>query len=494
MTAAAVPAAALNQRLEAVQPHLDPSGASRPDQDAGTLLSALLAACRRSGSMRDLWLLLVATAGAWPDEQQMRRAARLVPDTGDAAGQLRFLDLAFGIAADSDGGRELDVVTGTVIVDVDFCARHDVHTGIQRVVRETVPRWAATHDILPVAWTDAYSSMRLLYEHEVPNVMAYQPRSSPPLPFSERAEVAPAATRLVVPLDCTIVLPEIPEPEASDVYAAAAQWSGNRLVAVGYDMIPVVSADLRPGWEATRFVRYLGAVKHADAVAGISRSATAEFAGFARTLPAQGLRGPRVLEVFLPASAPDQAATTVPKPPTGRPVIVCVGTHDPHKNHGVLVHAAERLWRQGLDFELVFAGGPGFGGPHNLCYEPLLRAHRPVRVLGRITDTELTALLASASFSVFLSLHEGYGLPVAESLACGTPVVTSNYGSLQEIAEGGGCVTVDPRDDDAATAAIGDLVRHPEKVAALRAEIVTRAPRTWDAYAAELWQVVEEVS
>ena len=53
-----------------------------------------------------------------------------------------------------------------------------------------------------------------------------------------------------------------------------------------------------------------------------------------------------------------------------------------------------------------------------------------------------------ARFTVFPSLNEGFGLPLAESLACGTPAVTSNYGSMREIVElGGGALLVDPRDD-----------------------------------------------
>lgn len=495
MTPVTDAARALDQRLGAVRPHLVPATAALEDRSAAEILPALLAACRTSGTRQGLWLMLTAVAGAWPDEEDIRRAARLLPESDTAAGELRLLDILFEMAADSVGAYELDVVEDAVLVDVDFCARHDVHTGIQRVVRETVPRWDVEHDVLPVAWTDSYTALRRLHPDEVPNVMAYVPRETPELPFSKRPVLATSATRLVVPLRSTIVLPEIPEPEASDVYAAAEQWSGNRLVAVGYDMIPVVSADLRPGYEATRFVRYLNLVKHADAVACISRSSVSEFTGFAQALPAQGLPGPRVVEVLLPASAPDGAvASASEEPPSTRPRVLCVGTHDPHKNHAVLVHAAERLWRAGLDFELVFAGGHGYAGPANLCYLPLERAGRPVRSLGRVSDAELTAALRSATFSVFLSLHEGYGLPVAESLACGTPVVTSNYGSLQEIAEGGGCVTVDPRDDDAVTEAIGDLIRHPERVAALRDQIAHRPQRTWDAYAADLWDVVSEVA
>ena len=53
-----------------------------------------------------------------------------------------------------------------------------------------------------------------------------------------------------------------------------------------------------------------------------------------------------------------------------------------------------------------------------------------------------------ARFTVFPSLNEGFGLPLAESLACGTPAVTSDFGSMREIVDGGGgALLVDPRDD-----------------------------------------------
>lgn len=488
------PVQALDQRLSTIAARLLGPGTplSRdlaPGRRAALLLPDLIDACRRSGDRQDLWLLVTGLSGVLPREDDMRAVARHLDLDGDREMLVRLLDIGFELAADSDGAYELDIVEGSVVVDVDFCARRDFHTGIQRVVRETIPRWDEVHDILPVAWTDAYNALRRLHPWEIPNVMAYQPGAG-----SSAQRVDHGETRLVVPLGSTIVLPEIPEPEASDCYAALAQWTGNRIAAVGYDMIPIVSADLRPGFEATRFTRYLNVIKHAERVAAISRSASTEFTGFAETLGAQGLTGPTVTEVLLPASAPDSEATR-PEPspgpaPGSRPVVVCVGTHDPHKNHAALVQAAERLWRDKVDFELVFIGGVGFSGPADMCFAPLLAAGRPVRNLGRVTDAVMAETLRGASFSVFLSLHEGYGLPVAESIACGTPVVTSDFGSLQEIAEGGGCVTVDPRDDDAVTEALRDLLVHPQRLHELREEIRVRDERTWQAYADELWDTV----
>ena len=73
-----------------------------------------------------------------------------------------------------------------------------------------------------------------------------------------------------------------------------------------------------------------------------------------------------------------------------------------------------------------------------------------------------------------------------ESLAAGTPVITSRFGSMAELAEGGGALTVDPRDDhdlrDAMRALLTDDALHLR----LREEAAARPPRTWDTYAAEL--------
>jgi glycosyltransferase involved in cell wall biosynthesis len=84
-------------------------------------------------------------------------------------------------------------------------------------------------------------------------------------------------------------------------------------------------------------------------------------------------------------------------------------------------------------------------------------------------------------------LHEGYGLPVVESLAAGVPAITSNFGSMVEIAAGGGVLTIDPRDDLALTDAMRQLLTDDALIARLRTQIESRASRTWSDYADELW-------
>jgi glycosyltransferase involved in cell wall biosynthesis len=169
--------------------------------------------------------------------------------------------------------------------------------------------------------------------------------------------------------------------------------------------------------------------------------------------------------------------------------VLVVGSHEPRKNHLAVLHAAEVLWREGLRFRLHLIGGPGWTTTaFDERLAALRSAGRDVEAQRSADDDALWAAYRRARFSVFPSLHEGYGLPVVESLALGTPVVATSYGSVGELAADGGVVPVDPRDDDALADAMRSLLVDDELLDRLRAEARDRPARTWDDYARELWQ------
>lgn len=108
--------------------------------------------------------------------------------------------------------------------------------------------------------------------------------------------------------------------------------------------------------------------------------------------------------------------------------VLAVGTLEPRKN---LVRIAAAV-----DGELRVVGGRGWGGvepPSNVTW------------LGETTDEELAALYRGARCLVYASLYEGFGIPVAEAIACGCPVVTSRGSPMAELA-GEDAVYVDPTD------------------------------------------------
>jgi glycosyltransferase involved in cell wall biosynthesis len=140
--------------------------------------------------------------------------------------------------------------------------------------------------------------------------------------------------------------------------------------------------------------------------------------------------------------------------------VLAVGTLEPRKNLPRVVLAAERA---GVELRVVGARGWGEVG---------------VESAGFVSDDELARLYRGAACLVYPSLYEGFGLPVLEAMASGTPVVTSRNGALAELS-GGAAVLVDPRDVDAIAGGIGEAGRRREE---LRAAGLERARAfTWEA-------------
>jgi glycosyltransferase involved in cell wall biosynthesis len=144
--------------------------------------------------------------------------------------------------------------------------------------------------------------------------------------------------------------------------------------------------------------------------------------------------------------------------------------------------------REGLEFTLTFVGGNSWNsGLFNDRVAELQRRNRPVQVVLSVSDELLWAAYRVAYCTVFPSIHEGFGLPIAESLACGTPVITSNYGAMREGAENGGALLVDPRDDGDVTAALRRILQDRSLRDRLAGEAAQLPVRTWDDCAAESW-------
>jgi glycosyltransferase involved in cell wall biosynthesis len=473
----------LAQRLAAVWPLLVGNGIERPDSaNVGDILEVVSNAVWKQPTSDRVWLLCAAVTGALPTTEEVFTATRFFRLTSATEPTMWVLDYAVEVARTRLGHRKMEVVIGQVVVDVDHSARHDLHTGIQQVVRQVVPRLAAHHAIVPVVWTDPVQAIRTLQGEERRRVLHWGVPGGVALDQSE-------SPVLILPWRSVVLLPEVPFPDACERLAALAGLSGNSVVAIGYDCVPVMSADQVPMPEANRFGHYLSVVKFAKRVGCIGATATTEFNGFCQALPAQGLAGPTVIEIPLPVLAGTKMVTNGDGrlDRHARPLVLSVGTFEPRKNHLGLLYAAERLWREGRSFDLLLIGGSGWGDAVPREIARLQAKGRPVVAMREATDSTLRDAYRRARFTVFASLHEGFGLPAAESLEYGTPVITSNFGSTAEIAAGGGAIVIDPYDDEALVSAMRRLLADDEFVADLRRQIAARPVRSWDDYAADLW-------
>jgi glycosyltransferase involved in cell wall biosynthesis len=146
-----------------------------------------------------------------------------------------------------------------------------------------------------------------------------------------------------------------------------------------------------------------------------------------------------------------------------KPYVLCVGTVQPRKNYERVITACRSLLDEGLDFNLLIAGGKGWlDAPIYQTIESL-NMSQYVHFLGFVDDADLPALYTHAQCLAFPSLYEGFGLPILESMACGTPVLTSNISSLPEVA-GDIAITVDPYNIDAIHDGIRQLMMNGKNV------------------------------
>ncbi|MGA3187132.1 MAG: glycosyltransferase family 1 protein [Bryobacteraceae bacterium] len=123
-----------------------------------------------------------------------------------------------------------------------------------------------------------------------------------------------------------------------------------------------------------------------------------------------------------------------------RPYALYVGTIEPRKNLNTLLDAW-KLLKPSLrsEFDLLIVGPLGWGYDQTLP-----RVLTEATYLGYVPEDDLPGLTAGATVFVYPSLYEGFGFPVAQAMAAGVPVITSNNSSLPEIT-GDGAVLIDPK-------------------------------------------------
>lgn len=164
---------------------------------------------------------------------------------------------------------------------------------------------------------------------------------------------------------------------------------------------------------------------------------------------------------FRPHS-PEEIRSATDRLGLGRRYILHFGVREPRKNlHGLLQAYLTILDRNpAFPYDLVLGGEVSYGWK-NRDADQLLRDARlrgRVRVLGAVPDELLPALVAGASLFVFPSFYEGFGLPVLEAMASGTPVVTTRVASLPEVCGEAARYVDDPRDARGISRAIEDVL------------------------------------
>lgn len=182
-----------------------------------------------------------------------------------------------------------------------------------------------------------------------------------------------------------------------------------------------------------------------------------------------------------------EALTRLAKYGVEPPYILTVGTRWPRKNMGLAIEAAELLPDE-LPHRLVVTGKPGWG-----MSESESVARRRVQFTGYVADEDMPMLYSAADLYLCPSHYEGFGLPVVEAMACGTPVLSSAGGALPEVIGDAGALEerLDPK---VWAHRIASLLQDSSMLARMRERGLHRAQQfTWEAAAERTLDVYREV-
>lgn len=246
------------------------------------------------------------------------------------------------------------------------------------------------------------------------------------------------------------------------------------LVVTVHDAAPHLFPDSFPA-RGLRFHRagIEAAARRADLVITVSESSRAELVE--RTaIPDERIRViPNGVDLDV-ASADEAAALASRLDLADRPYVLWVGSLEPRKNVEALLSLPAALAAAGLPHRLVLAGPEGWGPTPQVAREAAAATPGTLRLIGQVPAADLAPLYRGASLFCFPSVHEGFGLPVLEAMAQGTPVLCSTASSLPEVGGPAARYVVDPG-AEAWAAAVVDLLADEAALASLAAVGPARA-------------------
>ncbi|HUB69875.1 MAG TPA: glycosyltransferase family 1 protein [Acidimicrobiales bacterium] len=179
---------------------------------------------------------------------------------------------------------------------------------------------------------------------------------------------------------------------------------------------------------------------------------------------------------------------------SGGPYVLWVGSLEPRKNVGVLVKAFVKLAKANkVSARLAMVGPLGWLHEGLVAEADKALLGERLLVLGEVSDEELRCLYAGASSLAVPSLHEGFGFPVLEAMAQGTPVVCSDIAALAEVS-GGAAILVPPPDVDRWATSLEEVLSDPALRARLAEAGRERAEQfSWEKMATGTHAVYEEL-
>jgi glycosyltransferase involved in cell wall biosynthesis len=416
--------------------------ATSPDLSENFL--AIVSDLRANPKPEKNWLALTFLLGQLPTVEQVTKLEMWIRSSRDdqelVENILRELTISL---ARSGALTDVLVIKERVIVLLKDVAKQSLHTGVQRVTRDLCRQLIDIDQTIVFAniSDDGHSISPI--DIDFARVM-----------FTEKYRLNNSfdnqdiGEKFLIPINCRILVPEIPlNIDFNSRLSALGKSSSNSFSCIGYDLIPILSPEFVSREESEQFTHYLSMTSEAKKVMCISDQAAAEFAGYYEARKSVEGNSPEISVIDIPTSRTLGSVNRLGRSSKDSKFhILSVGTIEPRKAQIETLLACKELWSEGADLKITFVGRvhAEILDIWNALTHGL--ADSMFRHLIDISDEDLAHLYSSSDLSIFVSKHEGYGLPIVESILHGTPVLTTNFSpSWSKVKDSGaiGISTVD---------------------------------------------------
>jgi len=410
-----------------------------------------------------------------------------------------YSDIFAGLIQNGVSGRDVEKMENsqgmTLIVDVTNSARDPANSGVIRVTRRLCRALQRYANILFVVWDQEANSYVLPTEAEHQQLSQF---NGPVLidknrlsPDNHRVSLTQLQEFLRHDSTWLVLTETVLETRASHI-RRFARACGVQIAAIFYDAIPVLHPEFCNEEVKRNHRQYMRGLAECDVVVPISNFSARCLRDF---WDSEKVRGCPVFPNELPGEFGGfERNTRIPTSTSQEVKILCVSTLEPRKNHLRLIQACLLLQEKfpELNWSLTLAGNRYAGAFEIADSIEAIAANNPrIKWLGVVDDVTLHRLYQEASFTVYPSIIEGFGMPILESIWHGRPCICSRDGAPGELAASGGCLTTNVTDEQELSEAIYRMATDKGLLFKLSQEAILREIKTWDAYAREFRSILK---
>lgn len=376
----------------------------------------------------------------------------------------------------------------SLIIDVTNAAKDPANSGVIRVTRRISREFQNYLDPIFVIWNSQDNCYVFPTKQEFQTLGQF----NGPL-LSNKNRVSPVDHRIALgdylahlneKSTKWLLFTETLDESYGRVVRRYARDNGINLAAIFYDAIPLLSPEFCKD-EAIKnnHTHYMTGLAECDIVIPISNFSSSCLDNFWKD---HNIKGSRLSPNLLPGEFGGFARTQKIQDAISSKVnILCVSTLEPRKNHRKLIEACLRMQEKHpeLDWTLTLVGNR-YAGAYDIAdyVQNVSEKNSRIKWLGVVDDATLHQLYDEATFTVYPSIIEGFGMPILESIWHGKPCICYQKGVMSELATEGGCLTTDVLDENAFSDDIYRLGTDKELLPKLSNEAITRKIKMWDDY------------